>query len=81
MDFLTKDLPKVEKESKSFEDCLFMASYHGFRKDYHQVANYLESAARSARQLGEMKDRKKLYDEARNLLYRIQQEEFRRFYP
>ncbi|MCM3396451.1 hypothetical protein M3638_01200 [Oceanobacillus profundus] len=81
MEFLDKDLPKAEKESKDFANSMFMATYHGYQKDYYQIANYLESAAISARQLGEMQERKNLYDEARNLLYRIHQEEIRRFYP
>lgn len=80
MDFLEKDLPKAEKETKKFADCMFMATYHGYQKDYYQIANYLESAARSARRLSEMQNQKKLYDQARNLLYLVEQEEIRRFY-
>ncbi|RHW33549.1 hypothetical protein [Oceanobacillus profundus] len=81
MDFLDEDLPKAEKESKDFSNSMFMATYHGYQKDYYQIANYLESAAKSARRLAEMQKQKKLYDQARNLLYLIEQEEIRRFYP
>jgi len=78
MEFFTKDLPEVEKEAKSFADCMFMATYHGYQKDYHQVANYLDMASRSARRLGDFKENKKLHDQAASFLEQIEEETIKR---
>lgn len=73
MEFLEKDLEESEKQAKALADCLFMASFHGYSKDYHQVANYLEMAARSAKVLGDLKMDKEIAEEVGGLLQQIKQ--------
>ena len=69
--YLPQHMDKAKQHAKVFEDSMIMATLHGYKNNYGKVANYLETAARSLRELERMEKEKEQYDLAIQLLRRI----------
>lgn len=70
--FLKQDQEQAQKEAESFRDCMIMATVHGYQNDYDQVAKYLETAARSVKELDRMKQKKTNYVEIMTMVKQIE---------